>query len=107
MSDSQLFIAPFIGGLNTELSTVQDLPAYTSDELNFSVYPEGIRGRRYGMNIERDGLYYPIEKAGTTYGGFFWKNVNKTSVDFVVYQIDNQIHFYNATQKPFSGSKME
>lgn len=107
MSDSQLFIAPFIGGLNTEQSTVQDLPAYTSDELNFSVYPEGIRGRRYGMNIERDGLYYPVEKAGTTYGGFFWKNVNKTSVDFVVYQIDNQIHFYNATQKPFSGSKME
>jgi hypothetical protein len=107
MSDSQLFIAPFIGGLNTELSTVQDLPAYTSDELNFSVYPEGIRGRRYGMNIERDGSYYAIDKAGTTYGGFFWKNVNKTAEDFVVYQVDSTIHFYKATQKPFSAAKLE
>lgn len=107
MSDSQLFVAPFIGGLNTEQSTVQDLPTYTSDELNFSVYSEDIRGRRYGMNIERDGQFYAVEKAGTTHGGFFWKNVSKTSVDFVVYQVDQYIHFYNALQKPFSAAKLD
>ena len=107
MSDSQLFVAPFIGGINTEQSNVQDLPTYTSDELNFTSYPGGIRGRRFGMNIERDGQYHSVEKMGTTYGGFFWKNVSKTDADFVVYQLDDQLHFFRASYKPFSTSKIE
>ena len=106
MSDSQLFVAPFIGGLNTEQSTVTDLPTYTSDELNCTIYPEGLRGRRFGMDIERDGV---VSSSGiespTSFQGFLWKNVGKTALDFVVYQVDTKLHFYDAATKPFSLSK--
>lgn len=107
MSDSKIFVAPFVGGLNTEQSNVQDLLLYTSDELNCSIYPEGIRGRRYGMNVERDGDLFQLSQAGTTYSGYFWKNVGKTPTDFVVYQVDNMLYFYNASNKPYSISKLD
>ena len=107
MSDSAIFVAPFVGGLNTEQSSVVDLPTYTADELNCSIYSEGIRGRRLGMSIERDGQYYQLEKEGTTYSGYFWKNVGKTPTDFVVYQVDNILHFYKANIKPYSQNKIE
>ena len=100
MSDSAIFVAPFVGGLNTEQSSVVDLPTYTADELNCSIYSEGIRGRRLGMSIERDGQYYQLEKEGTTYSGYFWKNVGKTPTAFVVYQVDIILHFYKANIKP-------
>lgn len=106
MSDSQLFVAPFIGGLNTEQSTVTDLPTYTSDELNCTIYPEGLRGRRFGMDIERDGVVSSSGiEAPTSFQGFLWKNVGKTALDFVVYQVDTKLHFYDAATKPFSVSK--
>ena len=107
MSDSAIFVAPFVGGLNTEQSSVVDLPTYTADELNCSIYSEGIRGRRLGMAIERDGQYYQLEKEGSTYSGYFWKNVGKTSTDFVVYQVDSTLHFYKANIKPYSQNKIE
>lgn len=105
MSDSKHFIAPFTGGLNTELSTVQDLPRFTSDELNCTVYPEGIRGRRYGMSIERDGTEYTITGTPKSFQGYLWKNVSKTSIDFIVYQVDTKLYFYNADTKPFSAAR--
>lgn len=108
MSDSKIFVAPFIGGLNTEQSTVVDLPTYTSEELNCTIYSEGIRGRRYGMNIERDGESVAIPDGVTpqTFQGYFWKNVAKTSQDFAVYLIDTTLHFYDASNKPFSIAKI-
>lgn len=103
---SKLFLSPFIGGLNTELSQVEDATAYTSDELNCTILPEGMRGRRYGMNMERDGVEYKLSSTATTYSGYYWKNVGKTSTDFIVYQVDNILHFYNANYKPFSVNKL-
>ena len=107
MSDSKIFVAPFVGGLNTEQSTVADLPTYTSDELNCTIYSEGIRGRRYGMNLERDGLVTPLEteEEHQTFQGYFWKNVAKTSQDFAVYLVDTTLHFYDASSKPYSSAK--
>lgn len=106
-TNSRAFLKPFIGGLNTELSQVEDAVTFTSDELNCTILPEGIRGRRYGMNIERDGSWYQLSKAGTTYSGFFWKNVGKTEKDFVVVSVDATLHFYDAFQKPFSNAKLK
>ena len=108
MSDTDIFVAPFVGGLNTEQSTVTDLPTYTSDELNCTIYPEGIRGRRYGMSVERDGLTHPLETETEprVFQGYFWKNVSKTSQDFAVYLIDTTLHFYDASNKPFSSAKL-
>jgi len=106
MPDSRHFIAPFVGGLNTEQSDVQDLPATTSDELNCSIYPGLIRGRRYGMNIERDGrvLRMTTKDKPRVFQGYFWMNVAKTSTDFVVYQVDTKLFFYTAGTRPFSDS---
>lgn len=106
MPDSRHFIAPFVGGLNTEQSDVQDLPATTSDELNCSIYPGLIRGRRYGMNIERDGqvLRMTTKNKPRVFQGYFWMNVAKTSTDFVVYQVDTMLYFYTAGTRPFSDS---
>lgn len=108
MPDSQVFIAPFIGGLNTEVSSIQDAPLNTSDELNCTIYPEGIRGRRYGAAIERDGESFEIpEDTYPTYSGFFWKNVGKTAKDFIVQQAGASLYFYDAATKPFSRNKVE
>jgi len=106
MSDSRIFVAPFVGGLNTEQSTVQDLPTYTSDELNCSIYPEGIRGRRFGMDIERDGTTFALPEGSSprSFQGYCWKNVGKTPLDFIVYQIDTKLYFYDAGSKPFSAA---
>lgn len=109
MPDSRHFIAPFIGGLNTEQSQVQDLPANTSDELNCSIYPGIIRGRRYGMNVERDGEILPLEGnyKPRVFQGYFWMNVGKTATDFIVYQVDTTLYFYTASTRPFSNSLNE
>lgn len=104
MPDSKHYITPFVGGLNTEQSSVQDLPEHTSDELNCTIYPEGIRGRRYGMSIERDGeeISLPIGTHPTSFQGYIWKNVAKTNEDYIVYQVDTTLYFFNAGLKPFS-----
>lgn len=106
MTDTRHFIAPFIGGLNTEQSHIQDLPTTTSDELNCSIYPGLIRGRRYGMAIERDGQVLPltVKNKPRVFQGYFWMNVAKTPADFIVYQVDNILYFFTASLKPFSNS---
>ena len=108
MTDSIHFVAPFIGGLNTEQSDVQDLPANTSDELNCTIYPGMIRGRRYGMNIERDGTVFPltIKETPKQFQGYFWKNVANTPTDFIVYLVDSFLYFFTADMKPFSNSPL-
>ena len=106
MPDSRVHLAPFIGGLNTEKSSVTDLLTYTSDELNCSVYPEEIRGRRYGMDLEINGDWYNYGYDVQVAAGYFWKNVGKTPRDFAVFQTNNLLHFYDATVKPFSANKL-
>lgn len=103
---SKLFLKPFVGGLNTELSQVEDALLYTSDELNCTILTEGMRGRRYGMNVERDGQFFNTGQSATTFSGFFWKNVGKTTTDFIVYQVDNILHFYDGSIKPYSTKKL-
>lgn len=49
-------IAPFIGGLNTELNDLSDNPAYTTEESNCKIYHDATRGRRYGIGPEDDGV---------------------------------------------------
>lgn len=49
-------IAPFIGGLNTELTDLSDNPAFTTEESNCKIYHDATRGRRYGLGPEDDGV---------------------------------------------------
>jgi hypothetical protein len=102
-SNSRLFVKPFIGGINTELSSVEDAILYTSDELNCTILPEGMRGRRLGFNIERDGAW-STETPTTSYSGFHWKNVNNLGIDIIIQQVNKKLYFYNVTGKPISAT---
>ena len=105
-SNSKLFVKPFIGGINTELSSVEDAILYTADELNCTILPEGIRGRRLGFNIERDGQWVEGEavKASTIY---YWDNVGKKNFDYIVVQRDTILHFFISSEKQSSRQKTE
>jgi hypothetical protein len=102
-SNSKLFVKPFIGGINTELSSVEDAILNTSDELNCTILPEGIRGRRLGFNIERDGKWADIDASNKGFSGFCWSNVNKSGINFIVQQTGTLLRFYK-DDKPFSMS---
>lgn len=103
MSEQIFKLTPFVGGLNTEYSTVEDLPQCTSDELNCTIYAEGVRGRRLGMNEEREGetvwTQLPRDKMVSS---FLWKNVNKTNRDFIVVVNGQYVLIWQAEGKPFS-----
>lgn len=101
-SNSKLFVKPFIGGLNTETSSVEDAILNTAEELNCTILPEGIRGRRLGFNIERDGKWIESNPS-TSYSGYVWKNVNKTGQDILVQQVGTTLYFFDNI-KPFTGS---
>lgn len=121
MPEQKIFLAPFIGGLNTELTSVEEAPLNTSDELNVTIYPERLRGRRYGFDLERDGTLYnttttqaediltpnqtdsndPLKPKNTTFSSFFWKNCGKTDLDVLVVQAGWWLYFFDASEKPF------
>lgn len=103
MSNEIFNITPFVRGLNTEYSTVNDLEGYTSDELNCTIYSEGIRGRRLGMGLERDGEFVTSQlPADKMVSSFLWKNVNKTSRDFIVVVVGQYVLLWQAGNKPYS-----
>lgn len=99
-SSSRLFVKPFIGGLNTELSSVEDAILNTSDELNCTILPEGIRGRRLGFNIERDGKWIETNESIRSRSVYYWNNVY-TDVSYIVVQIDQVLYIY-PDQDPMS-----
>lgn len=103
MSEQIFNLTPFVGGLNTEYSTVEDLPQCTSDELNCTIYAEGVRGRRLGMDLERDGSYSPVTQIpNKMVSAFLWKNVNKTERDFIVVVDGHNVMLWQADGKPYS-----
>lgn len=105
-SNSKLFVKPFIGGLNTELSSVEDAILNTSDELNCTILPEGIRGRRLGFNIERDGVWVEgIAKDATSV--YYWDNVGKRNFDYIVVQRDTILHFFINSESKTSTQKSD
>lgn len=100
MQESIATVKPFVGGLNTELTQIDEYPKYTSDELNCRILPDGARSRRYGMGVEQDGdLLY--EDESTAYSAFFWDNVNNVNKDILVAQVGSTLKFRNAI-RPFS-----
>lgn len=97
-------LRPFIGGLNTEINGTIDSTLNTSDELNCNIFNDGTRGRRYGLTYERYGELFSHAQVDT-YSGYLWKNVNKTSLDIIVYQVGTELHFYKYDNKPYSINK--
>ncbi len=105
-TNSRVFLKPFIGGLNTEGSDTDDMVLNTSDELNCTILPEQMRGRRYGFNIEKDGNWVDTDVAENITGSvYYWKNVAKTDLDLLVCRIGDKLYFFDAAVKPITDSE--
>lgn len=105
-TNSRVFLKPFIGGLNTEGSDTDDMVLNTSDELNCTILPEQMRGRRYGFNIEKDGTWIDTDVADNITGSvYYWKNVAKTDLDLLVCRIGDKLYFFDAAVKPITDSE--
>ena len=99
-ANSRVFLKPFIGGLNTEASDTDDMVLNTSDELNCTILPEQMRGRRYGFNIEKDGKWIDSGKEIVAHSLYHWNNVYE-NVNYIVVQINDKLYIYPDT-KPHS-----
>jgi len=105
-TNSRVFLKPFIGGLNTEGSDTDDMVLNTSDELNCTILPEQMRGRRYGFNIEKDGKWIDTDITENITGSvYYWKNVAKTDLDLLVCRIGDKLYFFDAAVKPITDSE--
>lgn len=105
-TNSRVFLKPFIGGLNTEGSDTDDMVLNTSDELNCTILPEQMRGRRYGFNIEKDGNWIDTDITDNITGSvYYWKNVAKTDLDLLVCRIGDKLYFFDAAVKPITDSE--
>ena len=104
-ANSRVFLKPFIGGLNTEGSDTDDMVLNTSDELNCTILPEQMRGRRYGFNIEKDGRWIDTDVTENLTGSvYYWKNVAKTDLDILVCRLGSKLYFFDAAIKPITHS---
>ena len=92
-TNSRVFLKPFIGGLNTEASDTDDMVLNTSDELNCTILPEQMRGRRYGFNIEKDGEWIDSHEEITAHSLYHWNNVYGNS-NYIVVQINKHLYIY-------------
>lgn len=99
-TNSRVFLKPFIGGLNTEASDTDDMVLNTSDELNCTILPEQMRGRRYGFNIEKDGKWINAGETITAHSLYHWNNVYGDT-NFIVVQINTKLLIYRDI-KPLS-----
>lgn len=93
-SNSKLFVAPFVGGLNTELNDTTDALTNTSDELNCTLLRGGKRGRRYGFNIERDGQWFDTGEDIEAHSVYFWSNADE-DINFIIVQVNKKLYIFN------------
>lgn len=93
-TNSRVFLKPFIGGLNTEGSDTDDMVLNTSDELNCTILPEQMRGRRYGFNIEPEGKWIDSGETISAHCVYHWNNVYGDT-NFIVVQINKKLYIFN------------
>lgn len=92
-TSSRVFLKPFIGGLNTEGSDTDDMVLNTSDELNCTILPEQLRGRRYGFNIEPEGKWIDAGEIITSHCVYHWNNAYGNT-NLVVVQINKKLYIF-------------
>ena len=76
----------FSKGLNTEVSDLNDLPAYTKDELNVDILQNDVRARRLGLDYE---LGYSLSDKTCSEGIEDFSQVVKTNRAFSCYEWQN------------------
>lgn len=112
MSRQTATIPLFSGGLNTEVSDLQDLFQYTKDEDNCVIFSDGSRGRRLGFNYERDYGFsaetavssIPTGELGDVFKPyavhcFEWENYKGDGDTVLVVQIGSDVVFFKGVQR--------
>ena len=110
--------APFVGGLNTELSGIVDSTDFTKDELNMMIRADGSRSRRPGVDYE-EGFVFNNEFVDTSlsdiaFNCIEWTDVNGPDetqtweqIPYIVVQIGSQVIFYNNRGQPYSQEEID
>ena len=106
----KLEVNNFIQGLITEASPL-NFPANASfDEENFILNRDGTRDRRYGMDIEKTGIFIetgasPDDIDDNPPTPFKWLSVNgDSSLNFLVLQIRDTLTFHNLNSPVISST---
>ena len=104
--------ALFSGGLNTEISEIEDATPYTSDELNCAIRANGSRSRRLGIDYEESFSFLPEVSldvnADYAYASTEWTDVKEgNSQRFIVVQAGPKLYFYRNYGAPFSQDPQE
>lgn len=103
-------LAPFTGGLNTEVSLLSDSYNTTVAEKNFYITQQGTRQKRLGIDFE------PLFKFNSTaladdykdfgYSCYEWKRPGTYPSSLYVIQCGRYLYFYSAQGRPFSGNQI-
>lgn len=110
--------APFVGGLNTELSGIVDSTEFTKDELNMMIRADGSRSRRPGVDYEEGFVFnnelIDISVEDLAFNCIEWTDVNGPDetqtwqqIPYIVVQIGSQIIFYNNRGQPYSKEEID
>jgi hypothetical protein len=97
----------FTKGLITEAGFLTYPEDSSTDELNTVISRKGNRSRREGIDFEEASTGLDLEiKASSTVSEYFWRAPgNKSSLNFIVVQVDEKLYFFDATQTPLSSGK--
>lgn len=97
----------FTKGLITEAGFLTYPEDSSTDELNTIISRKGNRSRREGIDFEETSVGLDLEiKASSTVSEYFWRSPgNKSSLNFIVVQVDGVLYFFDATVTPLSSGK--
>lgn len=98
----------FIKGMITEAGPLTYPENASTDELNTVIKTKGSRSRRLGLDFEPSSVTSTITGMTDTtpMSEYSWKGVgNDSSVNFLVVQNKNLLHFYNMDAVPITSAK--
>jgi hypothetical protein len=97
----------FTKGLITEAGFLTYPEDSSTDELNTVISRKGNRSRREGIDFEENSTGVDLEiTASSTVSEYFWRAPgNKSSLNFIVVQVDGVLYFFDATTTPLSAGK--
>ena len=110
--------APFLGGLNTELSGIVDSTDFTKEELNMLIRADGSRSRRPGVDYEENfrfnNEYIDPTVADIAFNCIEWFDINSEDesqtydqTPYIVVQIGSKIIFFRNHGQPYSSDQTE
>lgn len=98
----------FVKGLITEAGFLTYPEDASTDELNTVLHRKGNRSRRFGMDYEPSSVASTITgyTDADVVNEYFWKAVaDKAAINFLVVQVGDVIHFYDAASSPLAAGK--